>query len=137
MVTRGSTGPLKSPAPVEEKPGPRYFSLSAVCTVGRMWAANPSLPGEAAFHFGLFSFFYVVPRFVQTHGKRGGLEIFHLSNPGGWMDRSGEKARGEWAVPERRSNSILQDRVSVNACPTDLLRLEAPSRGHLICFPAF
>ena len=75
-----------------------------------MWAANPSLPGEAAFHFGLFSFFYVVPRFVQTHGKRGGLEIFHLSNPGvGWT--------GQVRRPE--GNGLYQRDALIPSCKTE------------------
>lgn len=60
------------------------------------------------------------------------------------MEGLGEKSKGrggseerEGVGPERWLLFHLSKQFQFNAYPRNLFSLEAPSRGHLICFPAF
>lgn len=72
------------------------------------------------------SFIYQIPAVAQEGQVRGPREEVVLAREGKWVCR-------------RMASLILFSSrwFQFQAHPTHLLRLEAPSRGHLTCFPTF
>ena len=146
-------GSLKSPAPVEEKFGPGSFALSDVSIVGefvltlreksggiwtRRLATSPALLGKATFNFGYCHFFSLFQALNRSTVKERWFGIYLLVRPRGDIGWWRKKSRVEVAVVRKESAGRETILVSaLNAHPKNHVRLEAPSRGHLICFPTF
>lgn len=86
-------------------------------------------------------FFSLLQALNRNIVKERWFRISLFMRPRGGMRRSGKNSKEEVVVVRegkyRRGSSSSHPSFSLNAYLKNLLRLEAPSRGHLICFPTF
>ena len=147
----GKRGLSQIPSPSGGKIWPWFFCFIRCVHSGRIcalreksrgiWtrrlATSPAFLGKAAFNFGYYNFFFfIVPNFEQKCCEREVVWNLFICETQGWDGEVREEFQCRIGGKESAGRETILV-SALNAYPKNHLRLEAPSRGHLICFPTF